>query len=113
MPLLDAIKQIPAYAKFLKELCTQKRKSRSNFSKPICLPGQANSIITHMIPKLKDPGTPTISCTIGNILIERALLDLGASVNILPGYLYDQFGIGELKPSPISLQFADRSVKLP
>ena len=28
LPLLDAIQQVPAYARFLKELCTRKRKSR-------------------------------------------------------------------------------------
>ena len=30
IPLLDAIKQIPRYAKFLKELCTHKRKLKGN-----------------------------------------------------------------------------------
>ena len=30
IPLLDALKQIPRYAKFLKELCTHKRKFKDN-----------------------------------------------------------------------------------
>jgi hypothetical protein len=33
LPLLDAIKQVPVYAKFLKDLCTQKRKSRNHIPK--------------------------------------------------------------------------------
>jgi len=37
--------------------------------------------------KYKDPGCPTISCFIGEHKIEKALLDLGASVNLLP-YLF-------------------------
>jgi hypothetical protein len=36
IPLLDAIKQVPAYAKFLKDLCTQKRKNRKHIPKKVC-----------------------------------------------------------------------------
>ena len=113
LPLLDAIKQVPSYAKFLKDLCTRKRRIGTKIPKKVHLTEHVSSILTHTIPKLKDLGTPTISCIIGNISIDRALLDLGASVNILPSYLYDQFGIGDLKPTPITLQLVDRSVKLP
>uniref|UniRef100_A0A2N9IPP2 Reverse transcriptase/retrotransposon-derived protein RNase H-like domain-containing protein n=1 Tax=Fagus sylvatica TaxID=28930 RepID=A0A2N9IPP2_FAGSY len=45
--------------------------------------------------------------------IEKALLDLGASVNLLPYSVYEQLGLGELKPTGIILQLADRSVKTP
>ncbi|XP_026419888.1 uncharacterized protein LOC113315855 [Papaver somniferum] len=61
IPFLEAIKQIPAYAKFLKELCTQKRKLN---------------------------------------LHRRA-------------FLAEQLGLGELKLTTITLQLADRSVKVP
>ncbi|XP_022855692.1 uncharacterized protein LOC111376912 [Olea europaea var. sylvestris] len=64
-------------------------------------------------PKFKDPGCPTISCVIGNNRIERALLDLGASINLLPFSMYEQLGLGELKPTTTTLQLADRSVKVP
>ena len=58
-------------------------------------------------------GCPTISCIIGNFSIEQALLDLGASVNLLPYSVYKQLGLGELKPTSITLQLADRLVKIP
>jgi hypothetical protein len=64
-------------------------------------------------PKLKDPGTPTISCVIGNTEIERALLVLGVGVNLLPYSVYQQLGLGELKPTSTILQLADRSIKKP
>ena len=64
-------------------------------------------------PKVKDHGCPTITCVIGEYTIKRALLDLGASVNLLPYFVYLQLGLGELKPTPITLQLADRSVKIP
>jgi len=63
IPLLDAIKQVP-YAKFLKDLCTVKRKL--NVKKKAFLAKQV-SIILHNnnALKYKDPGCPTISCFIG------------------------------------------------
>jgi hypothetical protein len=45
--------------------------------------------------------------------IERTLLDLGASVNLLPYSVYVQLGLGELKPTSMTLQLADKSVKVP
>jgi hypothetical protein len=114
IPLLDAIKQVLAYAKFLKDLCTQKRKNRKHIPKKVVLTEQVSSLIQHNTPpKFKDPGTPTNSCVIGNTEIERALLDLGAGVNLLPYSMYQQLGLGELKPTSTVLQLADRSIKKP
>ena len=63
--------------------------------------------------KYKDLGCPTISVMIGGKVVEKALLDLGASVNLLPYSVYKQLGLGELKPTSITLSLADRSVKIP
>jgi hypothetical protein len=63
--------------------------------------------------KYKDPGCLTLACKIGDNQVERALLDLGASVNLLPYSVYVQLGLGELKSTSITLQLADRSVKKP
>ena len=112
IPFLDAIQQIPSYAKFLKDLCTVKRGL--NVHKKAFLCEQVSSILQHRTPpKYKDPGCPTISCVIGEHKIERALLDLGASVNLLPYSVYEQLGLGELKPTGVTLQLADRSIKIP
>ena len=50
---------------------------------------------------------------IGGTCVEKALLDLGASVNLLPYSVYKQLGLGELKPTTLTLSLADRSVKIP
>jgi len=93
IPFLEAIQQVPSYAKFLKDLITVKRKT--NVSKKFCLTEQVSSILQHRLPiKYKDPGCPTISCTIEVSHIEKALLDLGASVNLLPYSVYLQLGLG-------------------
>ncbi|RVW34385.1 hypothetical protein CK203_092186 [Vitis vinifera] len=83
IPLLDMIKQVPTYAKFLKDLCTIKRGLTVN--KKAFLTEQVSAILQCKSPlKYKDPGSPTISVMIGGKVVEKALLDLGASVNLLP-----------------------------
>ena len=63
--------------------------------------------------KYKDPGCPTILVSIEGTCVEKALLDLGASVNLLPYSIYKQLGLGKLKPTSITLYLADRSMKIP
>ena len=112
IPLLDIIKQVPAYAKFLKDLCTIKKGL--GIEKKAFLTEQVSAIIQSKNPvKYKDPGSPTISVNIGGTCIDKSLLDLGASVNLLPYSVYKQLGLGELKPTNITLSLADRSVKIP
>ena len=112
IPLLDMIKQVPTYGKFLKDLCIMKR--RMNVDKKAFLTEQVNASIQCKNPvKYKDPGCPTISVNIGGTCVEKALLDLGASVNLLPYSMYKQLGLGELKPTSITLSLEDRSIKIP
>ncbi|RVW23658.1 hypothetical protein CK203_093978 [Vitis vinifera] len=111
IPLLNMIKQVPTYAKFLKNLCTIKRGL--NVNKKVFLTEQVRAIIQCKSPlKYKNPGCPTILVMIGGKVVEKALLDLGASVNLLPYSVYKQLGLGELKPTSITLSLADRSVKI-
>ena len=106
------IKQVPTYAKFLKDLCIVKKGL--NVDKKAFLTKQVSSITQGKTPvKYKDPGCPTISVNIGGICVEKALLDLGASVNLLPYSVYKQLGLGELKPTSITLSLVDRSIKIP
>ena len=85
-----------------------------NVDKKAFLTEQVSAIIQCKTPvKYKDPGCPTISINIGGTCVEKALLDLGASVNLLPYSMYKQLGLGELKPTSITLSLADRSVKIP
>ena len=112
IPLLDIIKQVPAYAKFLKDLCTIKKGL--GIEKKTFLTEQVSAIIQSKYPvKYKDPGSPTISVNIGGNCIDKSLLDLGASVNLMPYSVYKQLGLGELKPTNITLSLADRLVKIP
>ena len=112
IPLLDSIKQIPSYAKFLKYLCRVKRKL--GVKKEAFMTEQSTSLIRNNLPpKYKDLGSPTISIVVGNSRLGHALVDLGASVNLLPYSVYVDLGLGELEPTNITVQLADRSVKIP
>jgi hypothetical protein len=103
---------VPAYAKFLKDLVTIKKKN--SVPKMAYLTEQVSSILQCKLPiKYKDLGCPTIACMIGVSQINRALLDLGASMNLLPCSVYLQLGLGELKPTIVTLQLADKSIKRP
>ena len=78
-------------------MCTKKRKT--NVPKKVFLASNISELLTGLIPvKYKDPGSPTISCIIGQTTINRVLLDLGASINLLPFSVYQQLGLGDLRP---------------
>ncbi|CAN6454189.1 unnamed protein product [Victoria cruziana] len=113
LPLLDAIRQVPAYARFLKELCTKKKRSKK-VPECVLLSEETSFLLQRRLPpKLEDLGAPIILCVIGHIRVERALLDLGASVNVLSGFFYDMFQLEGLKPTSMAIQMADQSVKAP
>ena len=107
IPLLDAIKQFPPYAKFLKELCTNKRKFTKD--EQITLSEEVSAVLLGKLPpKLKDPGSFTVPCTIGNKGFEGAMLDLGASINLMPYHIYKTLSLDDIKPLDIVLKIADQ-----
>ena len=112
IPLLDAIRQIPSYAKFLKDLCTVKRKLGVN--KDAMMTEQPTSLIKNNLPqKYKDPGSPTISIVVANSKLVHALVVLGANLNLLPYFVYVELGLGELEATNITLHLTDHRVKIP
>nr|GEV49437.1 hypothetical protein [Tanacetum cinerariifolium] len=61
----------------------------------------------------KDPGSFTLPCNINNLCFNKALADLGASVNVMPFLTYTKLGLGELAPTKLIVELADRTVKHP
>ncbi|XP_070035220.1 uncharacterized protein [Nicotiana tomentosiformis] len=82
VPLVEALKQMPGYAKFMKDL-------------------------------LEDPGAFTIPCTIGRADFKKALCDLGASINLMPYYVFKTLGNVQPRDTSMRLQMADRTMKRP
>ena len=109
VPFQQAIESMPRYAKYLKELCTKKRLTKtpkSSFGVEfVDSLHQVEGIVKHA-----DPGRPTVLCTIKDHTA-RALIDTGAGVSVLPYYLYKLMGLQEYKKIKLNLQFTDRLVK--
>ncbi|XP_010534032.1 PREDICTED: uncharacterized protein LOC104809687 [Tarenaya hassleriana] len=112
MSFHEAILQMPSYAKFLKDILTKKRVVEKE---TVALSTEISAAITRheLPPKMSDPGSFSIPCKLGNIEIDRALCDLGASVSLMPLSIYKKLNIGELKPTRMALQLADRLIKYP
>src|SRR5438270_496725 len=112
IPLSSAISHIPAYARFLKDLCTNKRKFKENEQEVLSV--EITSLFHRPLPpKLDDPGCFTVPCTIGDRRFECALMDLGSSINVMPYATYKALKIGNLKDTCMSVQLADKSIVYP
>ncbi|XP_015169042.1 uncharacterized protein [Solanum tuberosum] len=111
LPLVEALSEMPGYAKFMKELVTRKR---SLDYETIEVPHSCSAIMTNeSITKREDPGAFIILCTIGKLQFAKALCDLGESINLMPYAIYKQVGLGEPKATTMRLLMADRSIKHP
>ncbi|XP_023751779.1 uncharacterized protein LOC111900140 [Lactuca sativa] len=112
MPLLEPIKQQPRYERFLKYLCVSKKKLKGN---QVLIVGEHVSAVLkkRMPPKCKDPGVFTMPFTLGTVYVPRAILDLGASVNVLPYSLIKSIGVGTLSKTCVIIQLVDQSLVHP
>ena len=107
---MHVIKQVPAYGKVIKGLCTIKRKH--HMKKTAFVTEQISAVIQHKTPtKYKNLGCLTISCSIEDYIMEHTLLDLRTSVNLIPFSVYQKLGLGELKPTSVTLRLVDHSVR--
>ncbi|PIN16610.1 DNA-directed DNA polymerase [Handroanthus impetiginosus] len=95
---VKALEQMPSYVKFMKDILSKKR--RLGDYKMVALTEEY-------------PGSFTIPCTIGTHFLRKALCNLGASVNLMPYSIYRTLGLGEAKPTSITLQLADSSLTYP
>ncbi|KAM6560880.1 hypothetical protein CsatA_030119 [Cannabis sativa] len=103
---------MPNYVKFLKDILTKKRRL-GEFETVALTEGCSAMLKSKIPPKLKDPGSFTIPCSIGGRDVGRALCDLGASINLMPMSIFKKLGIGEARPTTVTLQLADRSMAHP
>nr|XP_025678595.1 uncharacterized protein LOC112778499 [Arachis hypogaea] len=112
IPFAEALEQMLLYAKFLKELMTRKRNWGEK--ETIVLTEECSATIQKkLLQKMKDPGSFPIPCIIGDINIEKALCNLGASINLMSLAMMKRMRIEEAKPTRIALQLVDRTFKFP
>ena len=77
------------------------------------LTATCSAVIQKKLPaKMKDPGSFTIPCSIGKYEFKKSLCDSGA-INLMPLSLVRRLSLGEVTPTTITLQMADRSMAQP
>ncbi|XP_039811815.1 uncharacterized protein LOC120674749 [Panicum virgatum] len=109
--LLDAM-QVLTYAKYIKDILGNKRTLPT--TEVVQLTEEySTTILDPLLEKKKDPGCPTITCSIGSEHFTHALCDLGASVSVMPKIVYDKLSHHVLAPTTMCLQLADQSVRYP
>ncbi|KAL4384914.1 hypothetical protein GQ457_15G017330 [Hibiscus cannabinus] len=112
LPLVEALQQMPNYAKFLKDMVT--RKKRIEEFETVAATETCLALMHNKVPAKKtDPGSFTINCLIGHNHPTKALCDPGASINMMPKSVFQKLGIGEAKPKTVMLQLADHSYVQP
>ena len=100
---------MPNYAKFLKEIPSKKKKIVEEGI--VSLIATYSSVIQRCLPaKMNDPGSFTILYSIGKHKFKKALCDSEASINLMPLSVVQILSLGELAPTTIILQMADKSM---
>lgn len=109
VPLLDVL-YIPSYAKYIKDIINKKRPLPT--TEIVKLTKECSATILNQLPeRKKDPGYPTIMCSIGSQQLNHALCDLRASVSVMPKVIFDKLNFTQLTPTPMHLQLADSSYR--
>ncbi|XP_071924710.1 uncharacterized protein [Coffea arabica] len=100
IPLLDTIKQILRYTKFLKDIYVNKKKLKGD--EKIVVRENVSAVLQRKLPlKCGDPDIFFIPCKIGNTKIRSAMLDLGIFINVMPKAIYVSLNLGPLKETDI------------
>src|ERR1044072_143622 len=113
LPFSEVLEKMPQYAKFMKEILSKKRRL-SEMDEVVAMTEEASAIIQKKPPvKMKDPGKFMLPVEFEDREESNGLVDLGASVNLMPLSMFERLDIGELKSTRVQLQLADGSIVTP
>ena len=110
-PLLKAIKDIPIYTKEIKGLCLNNAGKRKKDPPTIHVIGNLVGLMSNtvFVEKYVDPRIPMVTITINNFSISKALIDLGASINVMTPETMKYLDLKNLRPTTTILELDDRS----
>jgi hypothetical protein len=89
MLLLDALKLL-TYSRYFKDILANKYKIATLGVDHVKMSEQCSAAIANGLEKQKDPGCPTIPCSVGSFKFEKALCDLGVSVSVMPRDVFEK-----------------------
>jgi hypothetical protein len=111
MPLLDAL-QVPTYSRYFKDIHANKYEIATLGVDHVKMSEECSAAIANGVEKKKDPGCPTIPCSVGSFNLEKALCDLGASVSVMPRDVFKKLRL-PLEPTGMCLELGDNSIRYP
>ncbi|GKA87614.1 reverse transcriptase domain-containing protein [Tanacetum coccineum] len=108
----DALILMPKFASTLKSLISNKEKL-FELARTL-LNEHCSTVLLKKLPKkLRDPGKFFIPCNFPEMDECLALVDLGASINLMPLSVWKKLSLPELTPTCMTLELADRSITQP
>jgi hypothetical protein len=111
MPLLDAL-QVPTYSRYIKDILANKYEIATLGVDHVKMSEQCSAAIANGLEMQRDPGCPTIPCSVGSFKFEKALCDLGASVSVMPRDVFEKLRL-PLEPTGMCLELGDNSIRYP
>jgi hypothetical protein len=113
IPLLQAIKDIPIYAKIIRDLFLKKPRRKKKEPPLVHVVGKLSKFISEMPYKYNDPGNPVVTVEINGISLPNTLIDLGTKINVMPFETMQKLQINQLRPTQTMIELADKSVISP
>ena len=113
--MFQAIKDITAYGKDIREACLKKPGRKKKDPTIVHVVGHLADIMLGRLitPKYFDPGSPVVSVSINGQFVKNALIDLGAAINVMTKETMKKLQIEGLRPTPTILQLPDSSTVTP
>jgi hypothetical protein len=116
IPLLQALRDVPIYARTMRDICIKKPGRKTKDPLTVHVMGDLSALMTGKTPPVKygDPGHPTVTVQVGKTIIPRVLVDLGAAINIMTLETLQLLQLQDkVRETPTILELADRSTIKP
>lgn len=109
IPLLQAIQDIPIYAKTIKGLCIKKPRRRITNNPTVQVVGTLFELLSgrEAPVKYEDPRNPIVIVKINGQTFSNVTVDLGDVINILTTTTCQKLGITSVEPTSTFLELAE------
>ena len=106
IPLLQALQDVPVYARTIRDLCTRKPGRKPRDPPTVHVIGKLSALIMGktLLDKYDHPGNPTVTVHIGSMQISNVLVDLGAAINVTTIETVRKLGLTNIRPTPTILE---------
>ncbi|KAL7594296.1 hypothetical protein Lser_V15G28541 [Lactuca serriola] len=112
IPFIEPVAQLPKYAKFLRELLTNRRMMEE--VKKVVLNENCSVAMLNKLPKKNgEPGSLTFPSQFENLATIYALADSGEIVNLMPYSFFKKLDLPEPRPIHMAIHLANKTITFP